>query len=595
MTHTANDSQVKHSEKARQVFAKNTTPRWRALDTLEAYVDGRQYVGRPDWFNDDVPLLKRAPCVIEPIVESAIESYQDLIFGESRFPKITSGVQEDDRAFDQRFGLGPEDSATLDHLIQAVIKQANVAEVSREALARAMGSRTAVGIAAVKDGRLTIDLEPAKCCTPTFDPMRPNEIVALEIRYPYIELYWDSAEKSWAEKCMLYRRVIDAQNDITYRPVKAPEDGTPVSQNASSWSPHIEVYHRLGFCPVVWYPYRKINSKRSDVDGIAIHERLLDEIDAFNRTLSQRHRAGIYCGDPQIIEIGVGADEDSGPSGQTSQALNTYVDESGRILPNAAGAFSMYTPGTASTGARKKGPNVTWRYSNPSTKVEFLQLHDTALRPLDEEADRLRSLLAEGMSWVRPLEASSSNSKINVSRLSGKTLRLLYKRQTSQCDTIRPDTWNGWLYPLISLLLRIVYEYAKDKSRGALYLGGIEQAQALLERFDVKIEGPEGATRWFNPSLTPVWGAYFEPDEQDQLLTSQQLAQDFTNGFITLRTAVQKQASFYAIDNVDAYMKELEAETAKRKQEEMDRTVEEATKIHDATSEPDVPAFGSGK
>lgn len=591
----ANDSQVKHSEKAREVFAKNTTPRWRALDTLEAYVDGRQYDGRPDWFNDEIPLLKRKPCVIEPIVESAIESYQDLIFGESRFPKITSGVQEDDRAFDQRFGLGPEDSATLDHLIQAVLKQANVPEISREALARAMGSRTAVGICGVRDGRLVVDLEPAKCCTPTFDPNRPDEIVELEIKYPYIELYWDSSERSWAEKCMLYRRVIDAQQDVTYYPVRAPEDGAPFAKTV--WREHIAVPHRLGFCPVVWYPYRKINSKRNDVDGIAIHERLLDEIDAFNRTLSQRHRAGIYCGDPQIIEIGVGADEDIGPSGNTSTAMNTYVDESGRVLPNQAGAFSMYTPGTASTGARKKGPNVTWRYSNPNTKVEFLQLHDTALRPLDEEADRLRSLLAEGMSWVRPLEASSSNSKINVSRLSGKTLRLLYKRQTSQCDTIRPDTWNGWLYPLVSLLLRIVYEYAKDSSRGALYLGGIEKAQALLERFNVEIAGAGGVgvTRWFNPALSPIWGTYFEPDEQDQLLTSQQLKQDHESGFITLRTAVQKQASFYAIDNVDAYLKELEKETADRKQEEMDRTVEEATRIHEATAEPEGPPFGGGK
>ncbi len=578
-----------NSREARRTLERNLTPRYRTLDSLQAYVEGRQYEGLPSWFDDRAPLLKRAPCIIEPIVESAIESYQDLIFGEGRFPKIGATPEEDDQAFDERFGLNEQDSVALEHLIRAAFKQANVAEVSREALAKAMGERTAVGIACVRDGRLAVDLEPAKGCTPTFDETRPDEIVALEIRYPYLEIYWDGHEKCWAERCMLYRRVVDAQSDTTFQPIKAHESGEPPA--AGEWQPQRVVDHRLGFCPVVWYAYRKITSTRRDADGISIHERFTDEIDGLNRTLSQRHRGGLYAGDPQIIETGVTKNENPGTSGEISEPMRAFVDEAGGLVESPAVRAQnadWRTGGGGGGSGRKKGPGTVWRFESKDAKVAYLTLDPQALKPLDDEIDRLRSLLSEGMSWVRPLEAGSANSKVNISRLSGKTLSLLYKRQTSQCDTIRPDVWTGWLYPLANLLLRIILAFAQEPSRGALFLGGMDKAVKLLDRFDAEI--PSGGKRWFKPILTPHWGQYFEPDEQDQLATSQQLAQDHQSGFITTKTAVTKLAAFYGIENVDAYLETLTKEVEERKQEESDRTIDEAKALHAATKPAD--SFG---
>ena len=261
-----------HAHRAARTFEANLTPRYRSLDALQAYVEGRQYAGLANWFDDSRPLLERAPCVVEPIVESALQSFGDFIFGEERFPGITSKVDEDDEAFDPEFGLNPEDSITLDRIIKNIFAQAEVSEISREALAQAQGSRSAVGICSVKDGKLCVDLESAKCCTPTFDPRRPRVIVKLEIRYPSLEEYWDAHDKAWAQRCMLFRRVIDDKSDITYNPIEAHESGEDPGPGA--WSPQITIEHNFGFCPVVWYAHRKICTTRRDVDGISVNEKL---------------------------------------------------------------------------------------------------------------------------------------------------------------------------------------------------------------------------------------------------------------------------------------------------------------------------------
>jgi hypothetical protein len=568
-------AELKHSAQARKILKKHLTPRYKSLDTLEAYYENRQYAGLPSWFKSSVPLMQRAPCIVEPITESAIESYQDLILGEGRFPVITAKVEEDDKAFDPQFGLDAEDSVQMDHLVRAAIKQSNFEETAREALADAMSSRTAVVIVSVKDGCLALDLEPAKACTPTFDQQRPTEIVSLEIKYPYIDVYWDSVDKCWAERCMLYRRVINAVEDIVFLPALAPESG----EQPQSWTPQITVPHGFGFCPVVWYPHRKISCNRRDADGIAIHEKHLPEIDALNRVLSQRHRAGLYCGDPQIIETGTSEDETPGQLGPDADMPRMFVDEAGQVVNSAAEAHSAYIGAGGGTG-RKKSPDGIWQYASKDAKVAYLVLPEGSLRTIDEDADRLRSLIAEGMAWVRPLEASSSNSKLNVSRLSSKTLSLLYKRQTSQCDLIRPNVWSGLLMPLINMLLRVIHHYASGKGNGALYLGGVKESKKLLDRFLVDIEG--SGTRWFRPTLKPMWGPYFPPDETDELALSTQVKLDHEAGFITTRTAVEKRAAFYKIDDVEAYLQKLEEDVKKRKDEETERAVNEASQLHEA-------------
>lgn len=564
------------------VLEKNLTPRYRWIDRLEAYVCGRQYAGMPHWLSEGVPLLDRGPCIVEPIAENAIESYVDLCLGEGRFPEITSHVNENDDLFDDRFGLSEEQSKELDRSIQQICRQTTLEQVARDAMAWALGERSVATIVCVRDGKLALDLEHAKCCTPSYDPIRPSIVVKLEIKYPYIDTYWNDAEKKWKQRCLLYRRVIDDVQDVTFKPVEAHENGE--EPGPGEWAPQTTVVHGFGFCPVVWYAHRKTTSTESGYDGVAIHERLLDEIDALNRTLSQKHRAGLYCGDPQPVETGVAEDHNPAPMGPAPQGMKSYVDAAGKQLEDPAIREQNARWQTAMSGqaGRKRGPGVVWRYPNPAAKVEYLTLPPESLKVLEDEAGALRNIIANALSWVRSDPASmneGSKKAVSLTGISGKALAWLYKRQTTQCDTLRPDFWNGWMLPTINLLLRVALSFATDKSRGELYLPGLAKLPALLSRFNqsvvrgVDADGqPIAVMQWFSPVLTPQWGPYFQSTEDDQKVVSDQVLQDKEAGFITQETAVRKIAEFYPdIDNVDEYIKALEQERDENEQREQEK------------------------
>src|SRR5262249_8986515 len=145
-----------------------------------------------------------------------------------------------------------------------------------------------------------------KWCTPTFVPGQPGVVAALEIRYPYLQTVQDPRAGEWVEKCFLYRRVIDDTSDTVYQPAEGQEDGREprwVVDSAQSTE------HGVGFCPVVWYRFLPGCSTAADIDGRAIHERVLGMIDALNFALSQRNRGALYASDPIFSEHGVDDDE----------------------------------------------------------------------------------------------------------------------------------------------------------------------------------------------------------------------------------------------------------------------------------------------
>src|SRR4051812_36988553 len=83
-------------EEAVRAVEMYLSPRAQHLAGLERYVEGTQYVGRPDWFSDEKPLWERAPCIVYPIAANAIESNSDLLLGDGRFPVPTVDGLEGD-------------------------------------------------------------------------------------------------------------------------------------------------------------------------------------------------------------------------------------------------------------------------------------------------------------------------------------------------------------------------------------------------------------------------------------------------------------------------------------------------------------------
>ena len=570
-----------------ELARKYMTPRAIELEQLDKYVRGTQYEGRKDWFDDasEVPLFERKPCVIYPITKSAIGSHTSFILGEGRWPTLTSATNEDDQEIDEEWGLNKDDSDIVDRFVNVVlVKYAQLQEVSTEFLGDAMGMRSAAAVLSIRKGRICVETMRASWCTPTLDEL--GECTKLVIRYPFIEDYFDDYKRQWTKRCLIYRREIDAVSDTVWKPAVALDSG-----KEPEWTIDTEKSkeHGLGFCPVIWYPFMRAATTDNVVDGVAIHESQLQEIDGLNIALSQKQRAAVSAGDPQLVEIG--ADEDHNPAPMGAQARTSIEARQG---PDGKPQYGFSSNRRSRRGsARKRGAGVIWTYPNTQTKVAYLTIPGDALKAIDDHAKDMRSKIAESMNavFIDPAEL-----KMHAA-LSGKALSFMFQRQLSFDDKVRSDFANKALVPLVSMLLRMVFVIGKKNPKG-LYIPGVKKVVPVLARFEREMVDDAGnviagQTVWMPPRIAPVWGPYFAPNEQDQLAVAQLAIQTFQAGLCTREQAIEKLASSGVFDVgsaaeiVEAIVKEQD-ETEQRKQ----------AALHDAMAKmngvPGVPGGAKG-
>ena len=510
-----------------------TSPRARALTRLEAFVDGTQYDGLPDWFSDRVPLWERAPCIVHASAKTAIESNVDLVVGEGRFPHVSSRhtwAEADETASEESV------KEEADQAIGAVIKQARLASVAREVFAHGQSCRSAVAIFGIRSGRLFIDTTKAAWCTPTLDA--EGACTRLEIQYAFIDQVKEGNAVRGVAK--LYRRVIDDQTDITYKTVE-------LGSGAPKWVPDVAMQHGFGFCPVVWYPHMRGCSIVGNVDGKALHENQLDEIRGLDFALSQRHRAALYAGDPQWTETGVSPGYNPTDGGRQPVVIQQSSPHGGTpSVANPAHRGGYVDGARPSRKARKKSPGTVWQYQDPNTKITLHTLPGDALKALDEHcADLLHKL---GEAWSVVLLSPENIRFAGV--VSGKALEALRSRQYARCDQYRDDFGDRFLLPAVGMLLRIA-----DAKR--LRVVGLDRIRAL-----VATAGDMWS--WHCPPFDLKWGAYSkpDPDEQGKLVAMAVAAKD--GGLATVRAAVEMLREILHVEDIDAYLDELEEEAAQR-------------------------------
>lgn len=457
-------------DEALKAIKANKSPRYLRLEALESWVSGEQYAGRPSWWNDDVPKWERAPAIVYPVVDIAIGSFEDLLLGEGRFPTFTSKPDEATGEDDQ--DLDEDQSADLDRFIAKHHAISQFRTHCRDALHGAMGCGTAVGLHGVRNGKPFCDTLPAKWCTPELGAER--EVLSLEIAYPYVEEY-RQPDGRWAARAKLYRRVIDATNDITYLPADARLDGI-----APDWrvDKRQSFTHGLGFCPAIWYPFMRGSAPVSQVDGNAIHRLLLDEIQGHDIARSQWHNSALFS-EPQICEFGVPAGYNPTDAGRTPM-VPASVDGGlpvgmGGTAGSAANPMSGgYAVGKASEPARKKGPGYAWQYASPEARVEALTIEAGALKAQQDNCSDLRIKLQEALGVVF---LDPENIKF-AATTSGKALEAIKQKQLDRCDKYRDDLRDNLMLPSVSMQLRIASVVGEG-----LRVPGIEKALPLLRRF----------------------------------------------------------------------------------------------------------------
>jgi hypothetical protein len=458
------DRSLEGYDSARKAFDANVTRRYVALDSLEKWVAGTQYDGRDNWWTDEKPLWERAPCIVYPIVQIAIQSNVDLCLGDNRFPSFSMKPGEDEGT--EQNGLGEEASAAIDRFLAEYHKLCRFKSHARDAFSAAQGCGTAVAIHGARGGVPFADLFPAKWCTPKLGSS--GEALSLEVKYPYLEEY-RNAHGKWAVRTKLYRRVIDAQNDVTYLPADADERGIEPNWSAD---PDQTFSHKYGFCPVIWYPFMRGCVPVNVIDGKAIHAHVTDEIEAHDLALSQRHR-GALLSEPQACEIGVSPGYNPTELGRTAAAIGT---KTGGPVSADNPVTSMFTGGGKTSPARKKGPGYVWQYTDNQSKVQYLCYPADALKAQTDNAADLQRKLQESLAVVMlgPDEIKA------VHNLSGKALEAMKQKQIDRCDQFRCDLEDHFFLPSCNMQLRIA-----AKLGASLRVPGSAEAAKILKKFEV--------------------------------------------------------------------------------------------------------------
>lgn len=552
-------------EQAIRAIQANQSPRFKRLDLLDRYVETTQYEGKASYWDDSKPLFDRAPAAVYPIVDTAIRSHVSMVLGDSRFPEITSGTDEDDRAFDDEFGLSDDESATLDKFLQVIGRQTRWQTVYRQMLFAAMASKTACLVVGVLNGRLKLDVVPSKWCTPTFQNDSPDApVTKLEIRYGYTKEERNEATNTIEVKAYLFRRVIDEHTDTTYLPVEANVSGDEPRQWQAD--PKQTVRHGLGFCPVHWYRHMRGASVAGDIDGHAIHEKLTDEITALDYCESQVVRAVLYTTDPILLEIGV--DQGYNPTGEGERRSI--------MLPGDPDAMAQWQrPPTSAADARKgrqRGPGIAYQYPNSQSKVQFLTLPEGAMAAAEKNALRMFGKIAEAMHWL-PIDPKEMMSG---AQLSGRSLEWLHKRQVDYDNEIRTDFGDHALLPVVDLLLRVVHKLGPT---GGLYLPGLKKVQPILAKF-MRSRLKSADTKdtedvWMPPDFRLKWPPYFPDTAADAKSDGDNARADLQSGIINRKTAVSRVAKHYGIEDPAKYHDDMVAEEEKKR-------AEEDAKQHDA-------------
>lgn len=525
---------------AERLVAQLRSDRHAKLDRLERYVLGTQYEGRPDFLAPEVdsPLLERAPNIVYPAVAAAIRQHSDFALGEGRFPTLSTGQAEDESGLDDDLGLSEPDSKTLDAFLSHLCEHLRLSDVCQDALDSAESVGSVAAVLCARMGRLEVETIDAKDATPVFCA-DGRSLLAIDISYPFVDVTKTPNGKRKA-RVLIYRRVVDATSDTVYIPAEVESESVDPVWKAD---PAQTVEHGLGFCPAVWYAFKRKGLSIADYDGHAIHEHIMDELDALNFGLSQRGRAALYSGDPQMYETGVRPGEDPAPLGRSAVPVS---DGMGGI-----DATYRFNTSERPRNARRKGAGTVWTYESEESKVGLLVLPGDALKAIDQHCADLEEKISIVLGHTK---ASPEQVRGAVS---GKALGFLFSATTSFCDRVRSDLWAGFMAPLLSLALRMVAALPT----GSLYIVGARNVQGLLRGFMRSVTGMDEPV-WFGPRITPTWGAYFTPTSMDELETVRTVAEARRENLIPIGTALEKLRSVFRLDNVAAIVDALDAEKA---------------------------------
>lgn len=436
---------------------------WR-INALEMLWNGCGYDARPGFWDTSVPLRERAPAVQSQIVRTAGRRLVSLVFGERAFPKV--------KAEGTAFGvtLSEPDRDALQALVDELIRVVSLKRRMREVLTDGLRAGTTLAVQSIRAGYPSVDLIPAKWCTPSFeDDGRTVKRLVVEYKFP--------REGAW----YVHRRVIEAPRDVTYKPIKVQSlEHAPID-----WTTAV-IEHDIpcAFVPVVWHRnMAEAIETSTDIDGHALGEGLEDEIGALDLELSQLYRNALYNGDPQMVRIGLDAARADLPQGRTASAQSSE---------NRGPRFQV-----ASEPAIKKSVTNAWDLPTGGD-AKFVESTGAGAQIINGAVTELRRVIVDAMGVV-----IADPAQFGTGDLSARALTLLMAPMLATADDLRVE-YGETLLAILDQLLRLC-----AMTPGRINLATLEAARPALDRLFAR--SATGGTVWMRAPLSLKWGEFFEP------------------------------------------------------------------------------------
>jgi hypothetical protein len=231
---------------------------------------------------DNVPLSLRIPTAPHHLTRVVVRRFTGLLFSAKMHPTIST-----------------PNNAELQSWIETLCKVSRI--WARFMLARNFGG--GMGTVAMsfrfKDGKPQIDIHDARWCTPRFVDVATGEIDGLEIRYMY-PVERQQKDGTLKHDWFWYRRVIDADSDVIFKPAPVGEDEKAGIE--PEWVEEDRDDHGFGECPAVWIR----NTPTDEMDGDPDCLGAFPIQEAIDRLISQADQGAVENADPTL---GVASDD----------------------------------------------------------------------------------------------------------------------------------------------------------------------------------------------------------------------------------------------------------------------------------------------
>jgi hypothetical protein len=373
--------------------------------------------------------------------------------------------------------------------------------------ARTYGGATgsvAVGFQFI-NGKPIVEVHDPRWLYPVFEDRITLKLAAIEKRYMYPVEMRDPETGEWGEMWFWYRRIIDGNSDVLFKPSPVGDGEEP------EWIETARVDHNLNFCPVIWVQNLPV---LDDVDGDPDCVGIYDMVESIDNLLAQANIGTISNCDPTVKLI-------------TDAEIPDLRKGSRNAIKLPAGSDASYMEISGS------GPE--------------------AARKMAEELRRYALEVAQCVLEHPEME-----------RRTATEIERVYSTMIAKADILREQYGQRLVVPLMEMMVEAARKLATPVLNND---GQLErQVPVLPPKVMQGSNGSEQVARALGPGgvLKLQWPGYFEPTLTDVELATRSAIGAKAGGLIDAEHASKFVAQYYRVEDVPAMLKKIKSDQSEQ-------------------------------